>query len=101
MIQRAALPAAGAKAGLAAPPDLRERASAPPDGDQRAGIGMAVGTLKVADQDLAAAGEAAGERALGLTEQAVGARVDVAAGRLDQAVGVEHERVAALQYAVF
>ena len=43
----------------------------------------------------AAAVEAGGQHALGLAEQAVGARVDVAAGRLDQAVGVEHERVAA------
>ena len=73
----------------------------PPEEDEGAVVGAAGRALQVGDQGPGAGIEAAGQHALGLAEQAVGAGVDVAAGRLHQAIGVEHQRVAALQGAAF
>src|SRR3954451_4769064 len=58
-----------------------------PDGQ---GVGQALG----------AAPEALGDECLGLPHESVDADVDVRAGHLDEAVGIEHQSIAGSEYAV-
>ena len=74
--------------------------SGAPEQDKGAVVGAADLPLHGRDQSGRAGAETAGQHAFGLAEQPVGAHVDVPAGRFDQAIGVEHERVTALQHAV-
>src|ERR1700722_9956963 len=75
-------------------------ASGAPDDDQGAVVAAVDGALHGRHQVRRARSEAVDDQALSLAEEALDALVDVLARGLDEAVGVEHDRVTAAQHAL-